>query len=221
MKKLDLIIFDMDGVLIDSEKFYQKSEQQILKKLGKEVSLEYFAKFCGTTQDYIWGNIKEDFALPQSLEELKKIAKEELLYLFETEKVELISNVPLALKALKEAGYKMAVASSTEKEIIKKHLTELNIIDYFDYIKSGEEVERSKPAPDVFLATAKELNVPAENTIVIEDSTNGIKAAKSAEMICVAFNNPDYLPVDQTLADVIISDMTLLTPDFLEELFNK
>ncbi|MEG0286410.1 MAG: HAD family phosphatase [Vagococcus sp.] len=173
MKKLELIIFDMDGVLIDTEKFYMKSEYQIIKSFGKEVELDYFSRFCGTTQDNIWGNLKKDFDLPQSLEELKVIAKKQLLHLFETEKVELIPNIAESLAELKSAGYTLAVASSTE------------------------------------------------NAIVIEDSTNGIQAAKNAEMLCVAYNNPAYHAVDQTKADVIISDMTYLTSELLENLFDK
>lgn len=220
MKKLELIIFDMDGVLIDSEKFYLKSEQQILSRFGKEVELEYFSQFCGTTQDHIWGNIKKDFDLTQSLDELKVIAKEQLLYLFETEKVDLIDGITTILPKLKQAGYKLAVASSTEKEIIIQHLTQLNLLDYFDFVKSAEEVEHSKPAPDVFLATAADMGVAVENVVVIEDSTNGIKAAKSAEMFCVGFSNPNYPKVDQSLADVRISDMNKLTPEFLEPFFN-
>ena len=221
MKKLELIIFDMDGVLIDTEKFYMKSEYQIIKSFGKEVELDYFSRFCGTTQDNIWGNLKKDFDLPQSLEELKVIAKKQLLHLFETEKVELIPNIAESLAELKSAGYTLAVASSTEKPIIQSHLDNLNLSQYFDYIKSGEEVEHSKPAPDVFLAVAKDLNLPTENAIVIEDSTNGIQAAKNAEMLCVAYNNPAYHAVDQTKADVIISDMTYLTSELLENLFDK
>lgn len=211
----------MDGVLIDSEKFYMKSEYQIIKGFGKEVELAYFGKFCGTTQDNIWGNLKKEFDLEPSLEELKVIAKKQLLHLFETEKVALIPSITESLAGLKKAGYMLAVASSTEKEIIKQHLTDLKLIQYFDYIKSGEEVENSKPAPDVFLAVAEDLEIPISNTIVIEDSTNGIQAAKNAEMLCVAYNNPAYSTVDQTKADVIISDMNRLTPVFLEEVFRK
>lgn len=221
MKKLELIIFDMDGVLIDSEKFYMKSEQQIVESFGKEVEIDYFRQFCGTTQDHIWSNIKKDFDLPETLENLKIKAKKQLLHLFDTEEVELIPGITEILPKLKAAGYKLAVASSTEKAIIKEHLTGLNLIQHFDFIKSAEEVAHSKPAPDVFLRTAADLNVPFSQAIVIEDSTNGIQAAKSAEMICVAFNNPIYPPVDQTKADIIIDDMTKLTPDFLKEVFEK
>jgi len=198
-----------------------KSECQIVESYVKEVDVAYFGRFCGTTQDHIWSNIKKDFDLPDSLEDLKIKAKKQLLYLFDTEKVELIPGIKDVLPKLKEAGYKLAVASSTEKPIIKEHLKSLGLIEYFDFIKSGEEVANSKPAPDVFLATASDLDVLPSNTIVIEDSTNGIKAARAAEMICVAYNNPAYPSVDQTEATVIINDMEKLTPSFLENLFNQ
>lgn len=221
MTQLKLIIFDMDGVLVDSEKFYMKSELQVIQSFGKEASEDYLRSFCGTTQDFIWGSIKKDFALDISLEDLKIKAKNQLIYLFETEEIEAIEHVEKTLSNLKKAGYLLAVASSSEREIIKRHLIELDFLKYFDLITSSEEVAHSKPAPDVFIAVAEELKVPTEHVIVIEDSTNGIKAAKNAEMICIGYNNLNYPPINQEAADIIISNMSEITPEFLEELVNK
>lgn len=219
MSELKLVIFDMDGVLIDSENFYMRSEQQVVNDCGKEAELSYFRKYCGTTQDYIWSHIKEDFELSASVDELKKRGKEALDSLFRKEQVQLISHVNELFSPLKDAGFKIAVASSTAKELIIEHLTELGIYSYFDLVKSGEEVAQSKPNPDVFLAAAKELGIPKENCLVVEDSTNGILAAKRAGMVCIGYNNLDYPPVNQEEANWIITDMSELTPYFVKKVY--
>ncbi|UNM89287.1 HAD family phosphatase [Vagococcus sp. CY52-2] len=211
-----LVIFDMDGVLIDSEKFYMKSEQRVVESFGKKASIRDFRKYCGMTQTNIWSGIKSDFDLSKSVDELKVQGKESLEYLFETEPVELISGVLEILKGLKEGNVPMAVASSTGKNLILEHLTQLGIKDYFSLIKSAEEVGASKPNPKIFLETAKEFGVTPDKCIVVEDSTNGILAAKHAEMYCLAFSNPEYDPIDQSKADKIIDDFRVLTPKFVE-----
>ena len=214
---LEAIIFDMDGVLIDSEKFYMESEQLILKSFGIEVEPLHFRKYCGTTQDYIWSHIKEEFDLTASVEELKKIAPKYLLKLFKEKGVELIPGVRKIITELSVSPLKTAVASSTGKQLIKEHLTELDIVTCFDTLQSGEEVANSKPAPDVFLKAAEVLGVKPENCLVIEDSRNGVLAAKAAGMTCIGFNNLNYPPIDIKEADEIITDMSVLTLDFLKE----
>lgn len=211
-----LVIFDMDGVLIDSEKFYMKSEQRVVESFGKKASIRDFRKYCGMTQPNIWSGIKSDFDLSKSVDELKVQGKESLEYLFETEPVELISGVLETLKGLKEGNVSMAVASSTGKNLILEHLTQLEIRDYFSLIKSAEEVGASKPNPKIFLETAKEFGVTPDKCVVVEDSTNGILAAKNAEMYCLAFSNPDYDQIDQSKADKITDDLRVLTPNFVE-----
>lgn len=218
MKQFKLIIFDMDGVLVDSEKFYMKSEQEVIESFGEKATEEYLRSFCGTTQDFIWGSIKQDFNLDINLEDLKVKAKDQLVHLFETEEIESIESVEDVLANLKGSGYLLAVASSSEREIIKRHLTDLDFLKYFDLIKSSEEVENSKPAPDVFLSVAEELSVSVDEVLVIEDSTNGIKAAKKAGMYCVGYNNLNYPPINQSEADVIITDMSVITNEFLKQL---
>lgn len=218
---LEAIIFDMDGVLIDSEKFYMESEQLILKSFGIEVEALHFRKYCGTTQDYIWSHIKEEFDLPVSLEELKEMAPVYLLKLFKEKGVELIPGVEKLVTNLAKSPLKTAVASSTGKVLIKEHLTGLGIASCFDTLQSGEEVANSKPAPDVFLKAAEVLNVDPKNCLVIEDSRNGVLAAKAAGMTCIGFNNLNYPLIDIKEADEIITDMSVLTIEFMKQVFSR
>lgn len=96
-----------------------------------------------------------------------------------------------ALQMLKEAGYLLAVASSSPAYAIKEALESLNLEQYFTVVMSGDYVKNPKPAPDTFLVTAEKLGMKPEECLVVEDSTNGGKAAKAAEMKCVWFHNPD------------------------------
>jgi len=209
---LEAVIFDMDGVLIDTEKFYMRSEQQIVAKYGIDVPASHFTKYCGTTQDYIWQNIKDEFNLPASLEQLKEIAPIYLEKLFDTEGVTMIDGIPELLAELSASPLKLAVASSTKQALIHKHLSSIGLSDYFDVMESAENVKHSKPAPDVFLKTAELLGVNPENCLVIEDSSNGVKAAKNAGMVCIAFKNPEFPSQDTRLADLEVTrieDITL------------
>ncbi|MGY3704417.1 hypothetical protein BW731_07115 [Vagococcus martis] len=215
-----LVIFDMDGVLVDSEKFYMKSEQRVVESFGKKASISDFRKYCGMTQTNIWSGIKSDFDLPESIDELKAQGKKSLEYLFETEPVKLISGVLETLTGLKEGNIPMAVASSTSKKLILEHLTHLGIKEYFSLIKSAEEVGVSKPNPKIFLETAKEFGVTPGNCLVVEDSTNGILAAKNAGMYCLAFSNPEYDRIDQSKANNITDDLRILTPHYLGQVIS-
>ena len=95
------------------------------------------------------------------------------------------------LDELKSCGIKIGLASSSSKEFIELILNKLGVIEYFEVIISGEDVQKSKPAPDIFQKAAEALNVEPSNCLVIEDSGHGVKAAKLAEMKCIGFNNPN------------------------------
>ena len=106
------------------------------------------------------------------------------------------------LCCLKDAGYRLAVASSSPKPVITETLETLDLMKYLDVVTSGDEVKNPKPAPDTFLFAAKQLGVPVDECIVIEDSTNGGKAAKAAKMPCIWMHNPDS--GDQEIPDAVL-----------------
>lgn len=205
MKK---IIFDMDGVIVDSEYTYLESKTEILKEAGREKPLSYQYQFMGTTYEFMWQKMKDELDLPEAISfyisEMNRIRED----MIQRDGVRAIKYAQDLIRKLAMEGYELAVASSSPKKEIIRNLTELGIIDYFKVLVSGEEVERSKPNPDVFLRAAELIEAAPENCIVIEDTKNGALAAKAAGMYCFGFANPDYPAQDLSMTDEIVNDLS-------------
>lgn len=201
------IIFDMDGVIVDSEYTYLESKTQILKDAGFEKPVSYQYQFMGTTYEYMWQTMKDELGLPKDIqyyiEEMNRIREE----MNTKNGIIGIKNAQELIHSLNDKGYRMAVASSSPKKEIIRNVGELEITSCFEHLVSGEEVENSKPHPDVFLRAAELLGTTPDNCVVIEDTTNGVKAAKAAGMYCIGFRNPDYPELDLSLADAIVTDL--------------
>jgi HAD superfamily hydrolase (TIGR01509 family) len=202
MKKL--IIFDMDGVLLDSEKLYMDMNQSFFKTLGAEISITEHQKFIGISATKMWTHIKEKFNLPQSVDELKEFEKE--LKYSKLKDANLVPSVGVVefLTFLKGNNHTIAIASSSLKKNIDLILQKLDIQKYFDFIISGEQVEKGKPEPDIFLKVAEHYERKPKDCIVIEDSTNGVLAAKAANMYCIGYSNPNSGNQDLSKSDIII-----------------
>lgn len=201
------VIFDMDGVIIDSEPDHIRFEQQLFKSLGFNVSLEYHNKFVGTTSYYMWNDLKNKYSLKNTVEELVKNDRDKYYnYLCSLEKLEPIKGVRELIKFLHDRGYKLAVASSSPLNVIERVVKLLALDEYFDYLVTGDFVKRSKPAPDVFLYAAEKLGVKPNQCIVIEDSSNGVSAAKEAGMLCIGYKNLNSGDQNLNPADLILDD---------------
>jgi len=206
----------MDGVIVDSEYTYLESKTKIINDAGFDKPISYQYQFMGTTYEYMWQTMKEELGLPKEVNfyiaEMNRLREE----MIKKNGVLEIKNVKDVLYDFKNKNYRLAVASSSPKEEIIRNLTELEIINYFEFMVSGEEVDQSKPSPDIFLKTAELLEVSPNKCIVIEDTTNGVKAAKNAGMYCIGFKNPDYPKQDLELADQIVSNLMDITiPNYI------
>jgi HAD superfamily hydrolase (TIGR01549 family) len=203
--EIKAVIFDMDGVIIDSEPLYFQIQQRLFKELNISVSeLEYDA-FIGAGMQFMWEILSSRYSLPLTVPHLISLNNERIYDTF-NKLVTLESTqgfLPL-LTSIKKLKIKTAVASSTSKKIINVILSKLEIIQEFDVIVSSEEVPHSKPEPDIFLETAERLNVDPANCIVIEDSTNGVKAAVKAGMQCIGFANKNSGDQDLSNADIVV-----------------
>lgn len=204
---LKAIIFDMDGVISDSERLYVKVKDETLDILGiHDVPYEYHMQFIGTTHEYQWERMRRDF----HAEEIPTQRYLDLLYetkdrIFEEDGVGPIKGAIEFIKAVKEAGYPIAVASSSTIGEITKMLDAFGITDWFDALVSGWEVENSKPAPDIFLEAARRIKVEPKHCMVIEDSPNGAIGAKEAGMFCLGFSNMDFPMSDMKEADAVFT----------------
>lgn len=195
----------MDGVIIDSEPIYFQIQKKVFDKLGFYVSDEEYNTFIGLGVRTMWERLKSFRILSQSIEELIKLNNKMILDFFkEYQEIQTIPYFRKFLNSVLKEGMKVAVASSTSKATIKVILEKLNLLKPFDVIISGEEVKNGKPAPDIFLETARRLKLPSESCIVIEDSANGVIAAKNAKMKCIGFSNPNSGSQNLSKADRVI-----------------
>ena len=213
---LKAVIFDMDGVLIDSEPLhYEANRILLLNKFNIELKYEYYKQFIGSTVKYLWEKMKNDFGIDgYTAEELKLMADEIKEELIDTDGYEQIEGVAEFVCGLSD-HYKLAVASSSYLKNIKRNMDNLGITDEFEQIVSGTEVENPKPSPDIFLEAAKRLGVKPCECLVIEDSKNGVLAAKNAGMACLGFINPNSGNQDLSKADYLFESYEGIDENFL------
>jgi beta-phosphoglucomutase family hydrolase len=206
MKKA--FIFDMDGVIIDSEPIHAIAKQMACKKYNIELPKEMFSTFVGRPTMECFTEILEKH--PREGVTPKLIATTKYAYYLEllekSNNVAPIHGLPELLQRIKDKGYKIGLASSSARNMIEMVLTRFNIKDYFEVIISGAELPKSKPDPAVYLITAEKLGVSPDECIVIEDATAGIAAAKAAGMYCIAYDNPNSLNQDLSKADTIVKN---------------
>ncbi len=204
--KIKAILFDMDGVLIDSEGFYVEGTFKWMKELGFKGTIEDIYKVIGTTMEDTYKILYEFLHGKIEIEDLKHInetyfAVNELPFCDV-----LMSGVKETLIWLKENKIQIAVCSSSPYNTIKTVLRETEIEQYFDFITSGEEFVQSKPNPEIYLTAAQKLGVDIEECLVVEDSTLGIKAGKNANMKVVAIQDKRF-NLKQDEADIIVNTM--------------
>jgi HAD superfamily hydrolase (TIGR01509 family) len=183
------IIFDMDGVLLDSQPLHYKIDIAVLARAGYEATLDTVKPFTGMSNPDRWPKYKEVLGLQPSTGQLIDWANEIMLEMFEKEPLTPINGIPQLINMLKAKNMPLAVASSSSHALIDLILEKIGLTGRFDVLVSGEDVKIGKPAPDVFLYAAKRLSTVPDACLVVEDSTNGILAAKRAGMVCVAYKN--------------------------------
>jgi beta-phosphoglucomutase family hydrolase len=203
---MEAVIFDMDGVLIDSEPLHFEVDEMVLKLLQIDKGKHYLERFVGYTNPAMWKIIKEENQLEQSIEGLIELQMRIKLDFLEKNNFVAIDGVLELLNNIQAKKIPLAIASSSPRIFIEAVIEKIQIEKYFQIVVSGEEVPESKPAPDVFLKAAELLGVQPENCLVIEDSKSGTIAAKSAGMKCIGFQNPNSGNQDLSRADLIVKN---------------
>lgn len=217
--KIKAVIFDMDGVLVDSEPISDKFFKQALEEFGKCVDLEYFEKLRGTNWISFWTTIKNDFGLVHSIEELKLLHRNKFIdYLDTFNDLQPIAGIPELIKHLKSVKYEIAVASSANPKRISKLLLKTGLLNEFEVITSGDDVIEGKPHPEIFLKTAFNLKKQPKECIVIEDSEFGIESAKSAGMKAIGYAGMPHNKQNLSQADLIIKSYAEISSDIIQTL---
>ena len=204
---MNYIIFDMDGVLLDSEPMHQEIIYETFQLEGIPFDKAYIQTLTGMSAFPMWEKVKHDAQRSESVEELIKFHRDYFFKRLPEVKVPLVPHVKDVLEKFKNEGKHLSLASSSGHKLIDIFTQQTNIAHYFEVIMSGDDVKYSKPNPEIFLKVAQWYRLPATQFTVIEDSTNGVKAAKSANMKCIGFDNPLSGGQDLSQADLLIHSM--------------
>ncbi|CUU47231.1 HAD family hydrolase [Clostridium beijerinckii] len=200
-------IFDMDGVIIDSEPIHFEVDMQTIRELGCNISEKELEKYVGSTNEYMYTDIKEKYNIKKSLQEIIDYKVELTKMKIIESHLEPIDGIKELLIELKNRNIPAAIASSSPKDLIDIVVSKFKLQEYFKYIISGEEVERGKPSPDIYIETSKKLGISPKKCVVIEDSRNGVFAAKDAKMNCIGFKNINSGNQDLSKADIIVKSI--------------
>jgi HAD superfamily hydrolase (TIGR01509 family) len=213
---IEAVVFDLDGILIDSEHVWDEVRQQLADERGGHWNENASRDMMGMSS-IEWSRYMRDVVgLTEEPEEISAEVVRRLEDRYRRE-LPLIPGAEQAVESL-AARWPLALASSSNRELIDLVLESSGLGRYFTASVSSEEVARGKPAPDVFLEAARRLGVEPTHCAAVEDSENGILAAKAAGMRTIAIPNPHYPPHEDALAaaDVVLASIEELTPAAVE-----
>ena len=211
------IIFDMDGVISDSEPLHVIAEKKTLADFGVNVSIEELQTYLGKGTKFMLNDFINTYHLDTTYSDLFKKHQENLHFFFE-EDVQPIAGAMKLIRDMKSRGLDLAVASSSSHALIHMILKKLQILPFFKTIVSGDDVRESKPAPDIFLKAVRQLSCELFECVVIEDSESGIIAAKKAGLKCIGFQSPNSGDQNLNQADVVVNDLSSIHYQMLQKL---
>ncbi|AGK53732.1 HAD family hydrolase [Bacillus sp. 1NLA3E] len=200
-------IFDMDGVIINSEPIHDMVDIEVATEFKIHLDHYRLQRYVGMRARDVWESIINEDQLPLKVEQLLLIADKRKVNFIEASYIQPIKGITGLLQQLKESNYRIALASSSSIEMIEAILNKLGIDSYFEFKVSGDEVNIGKPAPDIYLETARRLNVLPNNCTVLEDSEHGIEAGNAAGMKTIGFANPGSGNQDLTKANYIVNSI--------------
>lgn len=202
--KIKLVIFDMDGLMVDTESICIKAWDRVFNRYNIKVTKDFYFEIIGSSAKVLEEKIKEKNILKDNLifEDILNAQRQEAASIVETEGIEKKKGIDELLEYLEKKGIKKAVASSSFRKKVDNFLDKVELKNKFDYIITGDEVKNSKPAPDLYLDVIKKFGISNKNIMILEDSKNGLTAAKNAGII----------------KRVYIPDIVILSPKEEEEL---
>jgi len=213
------VIFDMDGVIIDTEPIHHHAFFTQFAELGITVSDALYASFLGSSTRNVFQRLKQEFKLPQEVPALLQRKRELFNQAFDTDAgLDLLPGVRTLIKDLQAHGVQLVLASSASKATIARVFQRFGLAPYFSHTVSGEDFAQSKPNPAIFLHAAELAQTPVGECIVIEDSANGVAAAKAAGIYCVGYASPHSAGQDLRLADRVIQGFSELSAVEIQQL---
>ena len=220
-KPFRAVIFDLDGVLADSEPWWNEIDAKLLAEHGVTYRGEYHRNVLGVSYRLAVEFYKKTFGLSVPTEEMMR-RRSEIATEFFANRIDLFPSVNPTLEELRQMNLRLAVATSSVSASARPFLDRHKLTSFFEVIVTGEEVDRGKPYPDIYLRAAEKLSVATDASLVIEDSLSGIAAAKAANMQVAAI--PDTRFVDpgqyEKTADYLLKDLQEV-PALIRDIGNR
>ena len=219
---IQTVIFDMDGVIVDTEPVHRYAYFKLFEELNIQVTEDIYNSLTGFSTRNTFQKLKELFAIEHEVEEL--ILRKRTIFndAFDNKAdLELLEGVEELINELNQKGMQLILASSASKVTIERVFTRFELHDFFSHKISGEDFPKSKPHPAIFEYAASLSIAPKESCIVIEDSTNGVKAAKAAGIFCVGYRSMHSEAQDLSEADVIINHFRELEYELVRNISSK
>ena len=218
---LQAVLFDMDGVIVDTEPLHRKAYFQVFSDLGIDVSDELYSSFTGLSTFRTVETLKENFTIPMDTEEIMRHKRVYFKTYFDTDPdFNLIPGVKDLIIKYYESGITLVLASSATMTSINMMFDRFDLHRFFKGKISGADLAESKPNPEIFLKAAEISGQPKEKCMVIEDATNGILAAHRAGIFCAAYRSRHSVKQDYSLANIVVSDFRELEPEKINHFFN-
>lgn len=211
MTRFGAVIFDMDGVLIDSEPLHFEVANEVLGSVGHSLSREENEEFIGTTTEFFWDTLIDRKGLPHPKPYFDELYDQAVLRIL-SRTWPAADGVSALIDKLRSTRVPLAVASSAKRTWIDATLRSIGLSSVFHVVVAGDEVAHGKPAPDIYLLAAERLGIPASKCLAIEDSPNGILSATRAGMTVVGVRTPYTAHLSLDGAATVVDSLTELDP---------
>lgn len=216
------VVFDMDGVIIDSEPIHMEIQHNLFAQFGISLTQDEYLSYIGRSSKNMWEELIRKFQLKVTLEEVLALDKQ--LYhqkLRSIPGLKAISGVDELIREIQQQSLNLLLASSSSQESIALVLELFELDQIFKKRISGADLQWSKPHPQIFLEAARLMSNRSNECVVIEDSKHGVTAAKRAGMFCIGYQNPNSGGQDLSAADLIIHDFKMLSVDMIMDITRK
>lgn len=204
------VIFDMDGVLVDSEPFHHRAYNAIFARYGVRIGKEEYSRVW-TNGGIPLARAVKQYRIPEDVETVKR-RKDRVYLQFVEKEMKLRPGALSFLKRLKKGGFPLALATASRKSSVRKILRRFKLQKYFDVVLCSEDVKRNKPAPDLYLKASERLGIPPGQCLVIEDALKGLLSAKAAGCVCIMVPNRYSRGADFSRADLVVNSFSRITP---------